>query len=188
MSTQTTSGFDLDLDAQRAASREAKQQAPSLTIGGRRYELPIELPVDVFEPLTTLDVDASLLVSMALDARKEAQQNGEAATEAVLQSVVNMIVANPNLPMDLVEAIKTGALRLLGEDCYTALVGFRPSIGELGAIAKHLSSQYGVGLGEALPSSDSSDGTGETSKPTSRRGTRATTSGRSTGRRQTRGS
>ncbi len=179
MSLSTSEDFELDLDAARTGRREGGKKVPSLRISGTRYELPVELPVDVLAPLTEVNMDVSLLIRQVLDARNEAVENGAAANEAILDAVVNMLIANPNLPTELVDAVKTMASRLLGDEGYAALVAYRPTVGDLGAIAKHLGRQYGVGLGEASPSSDSSEGTGTTSNPTSPASTPATTSGRS---------
>jgi hypothetical protein len=38
----------IDLDAVRAARREAEAQAPSVKLGGKVFELPVELPFGVF--------------------------------------------------------------------------------------------------------------------------------------------
>lgn len=179
MSAQTTTpGHELDLDAARAArKREGAGITPSLRLNGQSYELPVELPVDVFDPLVHVDVDVSLLVRMAMDAREAAEKNDENANMAVLDVLVDLMVANPQLPVDLVGAVKESSRLMLGEECYAALVAFRPTVADLGAIAKHLFRQYGVGLGEALPSSDSSGDTETTSKPTSSGTARARTSG-----------
>ena len=185
----TTGGPALDLDAAREArQREGRGIPPSLKFDGVSYELPVELPVDVFEPLADLNVDVSLLVRMALDAYNGAQDAGESANLALLDTLIDLVVANPKLPTELVDAVKTGARRLLGDDCYEALVAWRPTVGDLAAIAKHLGRQYGVGLGEASPSSDSSGDTETTSKPTSTGTARAQTSGRSGGTRKRQGS
>ena len=174
----TTSGHELDLDAAREArKREGAGVTPALKLDGHRYELPVELPVDVFDPLVHVDVDVSLLVRMAMDARDAAEANDENANMAVLDVLVDLMVANPPLPVDLVGAIKKSTQLLLGEECYAALVAFRPTVADLGAIAKHLFRQYGVGLGEASPSPDSSGDTETTSKPTSSGTARARTSG-----------
>lgn len=174
----TDDDFELDLDAARTARREGTGGVPALRISGTRYELPPELPVDVLAPLTEVDVDVSLLVRMVLDARRQAQESGEAANEAVIDTIVDLVVANPKLPVELVEAGKEVARRFLGDDGYDALVDYRPSMPDLAAIIRHVGRQYGVGLGEALPSSDSSEGTGTTSKETSK-STTGSTSGAS---------
>lgn len=45
MSNQTSTPSGVDLDALRAARREANKEAPAVTLGGQRFELPIELPL-----------------------------------------------------------------------------------------------------------------------------------------------
>lgn len=159
--------FDFDFDKNRAARREARQRVPALRIAGQRYELPLELPVDVLEPLADLNMDVSLLIRQVLDVRKQAVEDGEAQNEALLGAVIDMLVVNPSLPRELVAAVKEMAQRLLGPSGYTALAAARPTVPDLGAVMKYIAAQYGVGLGEASRSSDSSDGSGTTSSLTS---------------------
>ena len=179
--------FELDLDSARSARAEMGPP-PTVKIDGEVLELPRELPLDVLEPLTGINVDVSVLVSQVLDARKEAKDSGEAANEAMLEAVVNMLVVNPSLPAELVDAAKEMARRLFGPEGYAHLIKQRLSLKDIAALARFLLRRYGVGLGEALPSSDSSEGTGTTSKPTSRGAIRGSTSGTSGGRRRTRAS
>lgn len=167
-------GFDLNLDSLRSARREAAPRTPGLRISGERIPLPPELPLDVLEPLTRIDMDISVLIRQVLDARRA---GGEQANETMLGAIIDMIVVNPQLPQDLIEAVKEMGRRLLGPAGYELLVGFRPTIADIGVIARYVMTQYGVGLGEASPSSDSSEGTGTTSKPTSKRTTTSTSGG-----------
>lgn len=177
MSTpQHSPGSILDLDARRAAAREARE-APALTLGGQRIELPIELPIDVLEPLLEVKADVSVLIRQVLDAR----DNEDGAGMAVMGAVLDMLIVNPSLPRELIDAIKEMVRRLAGDDGYAALLAFRPTAPEIKELAGWAIRQYGVGLGEASPSSDSSEGTGTTSKPTSKPAT-AKTSARSTSR------
>jgi DNA-binding response OmpR family regulator len=174
----------LDLDARRAAAREVRE-APTLTLGGAQIELPHELPVDVLEPLLDVKADVSVLIRQVLDARdnEDSKQTGL----AVMGAVIDMLIVNPSLPRELIAAVKEMVRRLIGDEGYEALLKFRPTAPEIKELAGWAIRQYGVGLGEALQSSDSSEGTGTTSKPTSSRGT-AKTSGRSTSRQARRAS
>jgi hypothetical protein len=174
--------FGLDLDSQRSARAEVTR-VPFVVLNGERHELPVELPLDVLEPLTGVNVDISLLIRQVLDARA----TGEKANEELLGAIVDMLIVNPKLPTEVVDAVKEMARRLLGAEGYAALVAFRPTTKDVGSIAKYVLRQYGVGLGEASPSSASVEGTGTTSKPTSRGGTTGT-SATSGGRRRTRAS
>lgn len=174
--------FELDLDGQRSARAELTR-TPALKVNGERIELPAELPLDVLEPLTKVNIDVSLLIRQVLDARG----TGEAANEELLGAVVDMLIVNPSLPVEVVDAVREMSRRLLGAEGYAALVAFRPTVKDVGSIAKYVIRQYGIRLGEASPSSDSSEGTGTTSKPTSPGGTTGT-SATSGGRRRTRGS
>jgi hypothetical protein len=158
----------------RVARQETKVPEV-IVIGDTKVSLPVELPIDVFGPLKNLDVDLALLMRQAITS---ATGNGDQAKEA--QSlVIDLLVANPNLPRDLIDAIAESATRLLGQEGYDALVAFRPSREDLGVLAKTLLGHYGVSLGEALGSSDSSTNDGTTSKPTSNGGTESTPEGSS---------
>lgn len=178
--TTTADDLDLDLDALRSARAELRS-VPGITIGGKRLELPPELPLDVLEPLTSINVDIAVLIRQVLDARRE---NSDQANEAILDVVVDQLVVNPSLPAELIGAVKLMASRLFGEENYAHLVAQRLYLKDLGEIAKFVFRRYGVRLGEASPSSDSSEGTGTTSKPTSPGATKKT-SGTSGGRRRT---
>lgn len=163
--------FDLDLDAARSAASEAHQHKPAIKVGGQRIELPEELPLDVLQPLLHLDVDLSILLRQALDARR-AGSNDDA-----ISAVVDMLVMNKSLPQDIVTAATTMARRLVGDEGYERLVAARLTLPEIGRLAKYLGRRYGVGLGEASPSSGSSEGTGTTSSPTSSPGITSTSEG-----------
>lgn len=163
-------GFDLDLDSMRTARAEVTR-TPGIRLGGTRLELPPELPLDVLEPLTSINVDVAVLIRQVLDTRRE---NSDAANEAVLDVVVDQLVVNPKLPSELITAVKTMASRLLGEEGYAHLVAQRLYLKDIGEIVKFLLRTYGIRLGEASPSSGSSEGTGTTSTPISPGGTTAT--------------
>jgi len=190
VSTSTTTlqtpddDLGLDLDAARTARAEKQKIPPHIKIDGQQLDLPRELPVDVLAPLTEINVDISVFVRMAMDAYKTAQDEGEDSVDAVIDAVIDIFAANPDLPTKIISAVKLMALRLFGQEGYDLLIAARPSVPELGAIAKFAGRKYGVGLGEALPSSDSSEGTGTTSKATSKRST-TSTSGTSGSRRRT---
>lgn len=175
-------GLNLNLDSARAARAETKK-APTVTIGGRALTLPAELPLEVLDPLTTLNVDISLLIRQVMDARAA---GGDRAQEDIVSAVIDMLVVNPSLPTDVIAAVKEMTRRLFGEDGYVHLAAQRLTITDIGVLAKWIMRRYGVGLGEASRSSDSSEDSGTTSKPTSPG--EAVTSGTSGGRRQTRAS
>jgi hypothetical protein len=160
--------FDLDFDAQRSANAEANEHSPGVKIGGEKLALPVELPVDVLQPLLNLDQDVIYLAKQAIDARASND------VDAIVASVVDMLVAHPTLPRDAVETVTTMARRLFGEEGYEKLVAARLTLPEIGRLAKYLGKRYGVGLGEALRPSESSEGSGTTSRPTSSASTTST--------------
>jgi hypothetical protein len=162
--------FDLDLDAMRSARAE-KTQTPGIKLAGTRLELPPELPLDVLEPLTGINVDIAVLVRQVLDTRRE---NSDQANEAILDVIVDQLVVNPSLPAELIEAVKTMAARLFGPEGYAHLTTQRLYVKDLGEIAKFVLRHYGIRLGEASPSPDSSEAAGTTPTPTSPGGTSET--------------
>ena len=156
-------GMNLNLDAHRSARAE-KKKPPTLTIGNRELVLPIELPLDVLAPLVDLDVDVSFLIREVMNARKTGIEN---ASEDLASAVIDMLVLNPNLPKDVVRAVQAMARELLGGEQYEHLVAQKLSLPDVGLLAKWALRRYGVSLGEASRSSDSSESSGTTSKPTS---------------------
>lgn len=179
---------ELDLDAARAARSATSGRPIPLRFGGRIIcELPPELPVDVLEPLTSLKINTTMLVSRALEAFKSgsAQQTGL----ILLDTLIDLMLDNPNLPAELLDAVRAMGQRLMGEAGYQAFVAARPSIGDVVALIKGLRGRYAIRLGEETPSLKTSpDGStsstpspgdspsGETSTPTSSTTTTASTS------------
>lgn len=47
--------FTIDLDAYRAARREADQEGPVVRFGGKSYQLPAEMPLEVLGVLDTFN-------------------------------------------------------------------------------------------------------------------------------------
>jgi hypothetical protein len=160
----------IDLDRERAQRREARGKPMPVRFGGQQIaELPVELPLDVFEPLKALDVDIALLIRQALDIQ---QANGEGEQAAAATSlVIDLLVTRPSLPHDVVEAVIEMGKRLLNSEDYPdgfdKFLAQRPSREDVATFAKGVFRRYGVGLGEALPSSASSANGETTSKPTS---------------------
>ena len=48
----------IDLDAAKAARREANGEAPTVVFGGKEYELPVELPFEVATSMAGLDEES----------------------------------------------------------------------------------------------------------------------------------
>lgn len=164
----------IDLDADRAARLEALPEPPKIRLNGNLHDLPLEVPLDVFSPLKTLDFDLPLLVKTAMDA--VTGETGDTQREAT-DLVINLLVANPNLPRDLLDAIEDMGRRFLGDVAFDDLLAFRPSKEDLGVLVKGLFVNYGVSLPEASSPSESSEGDGTTSKPTSSTTTESTSGG-----------
>lgn len=157
----------IDLDAERAlraAQREGKRKPVPIRVGGETIAvLPVELPLDVIEPLRSLDSDITLVLRYAVQAYQgQGQQRMDAA-----ETVVDLLASNPNLPVNVLDAITMIARNLLGNEGFEKFKASRPSGNDIVALAKGVLRFYGVSLGESLPPSDSSTPAGEISNTTS---------------------
>lgn len=162
--------MSLDLDAarkQRAAEREGKKRDLPIRLGGQDIAtLPVELPVDVLAPLRNLDGDLTLLLREAMATTKR----GDDATARwdATELVVDILASNPRLPVTALDTFGQVAKNLLGEDGFAALMEQRPTGQDVAFLVKGVFRFYGLTLGEASPSSDSStDDSGRTSSGTS---------------------
>ncbi|TMR93291.1 hypothetical protein [Nonomuraea basaltis] len=155
----------LDLDAARASRSGTKGKPIPLRFGGEIIcYLPAELPVDVLEPLAHLNVDTALIARTVLHAMKEADLTK--AGLSIASMVVDLVIQNPKLPGELLDAVRWMGRRLMGEDGYEQFVAQRPSVADVAAFIKGLGGRYSFRLGESMPSSSDSD-SGESSTPTS---------------------
>lgn len=147
-----------DLGHARAARLEGGGRTKQLRLNGELVaELPPELPIDVFSPLQEVDTDLSMLahgIRSILTAQGDQQQQGQA-----LDLLVDLMVATPNLPQQLITAIHHMGTRLMGDDGYQRLLAQRLSGHDIGDLVKALGRWYGVTLGESERSSaPSADG------------------------------
>lgn len=188
----------LDLDAAASARREAQGGEFGVRKGGEFYPLPRELPIDVFAPFAALSQDLALLVQ---DSWTTIRGNTSAAEkERAGEMILASLIANPALPTQVIHAVKAALGRLLcteerlpGDDVHaddcgaTRFARARLTDKDLRLLLPGLLAMYGVSLGEVLPPTSGSAGSGGTSKRTSRRGT-GSTRGASGGARARRGS
>jgi len=171
----------LDLDAsrkQRAATR-AQQEGRGDTLpirwqGATIAELDAELPLDVFAPLATLNVDIGLLLRLAFDTMR-ASTNADAVKS--LDGLVDVFAANPRLIPDTIGAVEEVARRLLGDGGWAAFVAGRPTNYDIAALSRGVADWYGVSLGESSASTGPSLPTGTTPSPTSNGITASTSEG-----------
>lgn len=176
--TDDTPGFDLRARrAERAAARAAKREGKwagmtqlPLRFGDYTVMLGPEFPLDVLSPLQEMDVDMGLVLRQAIQIATAQNAREQLDDFAFL---VNIIAGNPNLPTELILAVKKIGRELLGEKGYDALLDERPSPWDIGELVKELMSWYGVGPGESRRSSTPSTG-GETSNPISNGSTTST--------------
>lgn len=159
-------GIDLDAEREtRAAAREGRNEGAPIYFGGKIITtLPVELPIDVFAPLTKIDEALMLLLREAMQAAtgSDSERKWEATS-----LVVDLLAATPRLPTTVLEVAKGIGENLLGAEGFALFMAERPSREDIGALIKAVFRFYGVSLGEALPSSDSSEIGGGTSNTTS---------------------
>ncbi|WP_433541989.1 hypothetical protein ACQP10_38200 (plasmid) [Streptosporangium sandarakinum] len=162
----------LDLDAERNERMEAARAARGeeagpepVRLGGQVIALlPAELPIDVLEPITRVKVDTALLFRSVMDAYKSRDE--AESTAALVDMLVDLVIMNPDLPAELVEAVKEMGRRILGADGYEKFVAARPSLQDGGALIKGLAKKYSMSSGKSSPSSATLSG-GTTSTPIS---------------------
>lgn len=154
-----------DLDARRlerararAARQEARGEILPIIFGGQVIaEIGAEFPMDVLEPLASINLDIALLAQQAV-AAAQGEDGG-----ASIELIVNILAANPDLPGEAIAAVKEIGKRLLGEGGYAAFVAQRPTPWDVAALVSVLFTWYGVTLGESSRSSDAASTGGPTS-------------------------
>lgn len=167
--TENLDALDLDFARQqRAAEREGKKKNLPLRVGGEEIAvLPVELPVDVLAPLRSLDGDLTLLLREAVQSAKRGGGSGTVDWD-ITELVIDLLANNPRLPVNFLDTLRDVAANLLGDEGLAKLLANRPSGQDIAFLVKGVFQFYGVTLGEASPSSDSSTGdSGGTSNGTS---------------------
>lgn len=164
----------LDLDAKRAerararAARREGSDDPNVrvTFDGNEYVLPPELPASVLDPLIDGDLDLVGLIKVAYDASRDQRRSAD-SRDRMESMIWETLAGHPDLPVSVVRAIRDSLALLFGADQWAAFQASAPSLSDIGALIVGLVSEYGVGLGEALRSANSSGTGGTTSNPTS---------------------
>lgn len=158
----------IDLDAGR---RElAHPDGIPVVLGGETFTLPAEFPVDVLDPFLDEKFDLAGLIREAV--RKSKNEDG--TTKPVSVIVVDTLFDRPSLPVELIQTIYAAFEQLFGAEDYARFKAQRPSIGDYQRLTSGLFSLYGVSLGEAFASPDSSESDGATQKETSAGSTEST--------------
>lgn len=151
----------LDLDAAR---REAEQpDGLPVVFKGHTFTLPAELPVDVFDPFLADDFD---LAGLIRDAMKFTRDD-EGKARPMYLIVTDTLFKRPTIPVDIAKAIFAAFEALFGEEQYAEFKTLRPSLPDYGRLTSGLFQMYGVSLGEAFASLDSSGTDGATPNQTS---------------------
>jgi hypothetical protein len=149
----------IDLDAARRES--AFPDGIDVPFRGETYNLPGELPADVFDPFLTPEFDLSgLLVTLFKD--DDAEKKKELGDR-----VVELLLERPMLPAENITAIYAALELLFGPDQWATFKAARPSIPDIARLVSGLFRLYGVSLGEAFASVGSVTNAGPTSKQTS---------------------
>ena len=157
--TAKTRSIDLD-----AARRERDQpEGFPVTLRGKTYTLPSELPVDVFDPFLTDDFDLAGLIRDAMVTAKD--ENGVVKPTNVI--VVEALFERPSLPVEVIKAIYASLELLFGKVPFGKFKAARPTFGDYSNLVQGLFSIYGASMGEAFGSADSSVNAGPTPNPTS---------------------
>lgn len=168
--------FVIDLDQERhsrAAAREGRNSPIPIRLGGEQVAvLPVELPLDVFAPLRDMDEDLTMLLRQIMKVYQAQVGNRQQADAAVAWEsadvIIDLLAANPSLPVNVIDTIKNMSINLLTPEGYTALMAKRPSTNDLAALARLAFRLYGVSLGESSSSTgSSSESGGATSSTTS---------------------
>jgi hypothetical protein len=160
----------LDLDAEREA-RLAKLEVtrkplPIKWRGNTICTLPPELPFDVIAPLGKIDADLSLIMRQAVSVARNNGQSVEDRLDAA-ELVIDLLAANAHLPQTILTVVKEMAAAVLTEEGLAEYLDGKPSIPDMVGLARGVVRYYGVGLGEASPSSVSSETGGAISNSTS---------------------
>lgn len=160
-------GLDLDAERQaRAAEREGSKKPWPIRIGGQVIcTLPPEVPLSVITPLRAIDDTIALVLRQAMTLASDKDAAG--AKWAFSELVVDMLATSPDLPVKVVEVIEQISRNLLTSEGVDKFMAAEPSLPDIQALAKGVFRFYGVTLGEASPSSESSTDGGGTSLTTS---------------------
>lgn len=144
---------DFDFDA---AKREEEQpDGIRLTFKGETFILPAELPLDIFDALLSEKLDLTGIFTELLNSEDDADG---------FVAVLKLLIDRPTLPKALLDAIHACFASLFGEEDYARFRKLRPSIKDVVRIGRGLLERYGMSLGEAFASRDSSEAAGATSK------------------------
>jgi len=165
--TDSPEVYDLSARREARAARSEMKRKPLVLRFSPDFPdvvLATEFPLDILAPLRRIDTDLALMVRQAVTAARGTDADARwNATELV----IDLLAANPALPVTTIEVIVEIAKNLLGEEGFKSLLAARPTGPDCADIAKRVFAHYGVGLGESSSSSDSSTNDSGTSKPTS---------------------
>jgi hypothetical protein len=157
----------IDLDAARREG-EYPEGIP-VRFGGKDYMLPSELPIDVFDPFLSEDLDLIGLLKPIFAATEN-----RADDKSIGDLVIDTLTTRPALPKEFIGAIQDSLALLFGADQFAAFSADRPGVGDYLRLIRGLVKAYGVTLGEAFASPASSENGGATQSQTSTASTEST--------------
>lgn len=152
----TTGPIGIDLDA--AIRESAYPDGIPVPYKGHTFTMPAECPIDVFDPLLSADFNLVGVLGAILD-DTDGKDMGE--------SVMSVLFERPSLPAEARDTIYECLCLLFGAEQWAEFQALRPGLTTYAALIRGLLNVYGVSLGEAFASGDSSKNSGPTPNPTS---------------------
>lgn len=131
-----------------------------LTYKQQTFLLPGELPGTTIAPLLKLGVLEQLTELLAADDTAPGE-------DGFIDAFIATLRARPQLPGELLTALKDAFADLLGDDQAEKFWALRPSVNALFVIAREVIAEYGTELADFFGSAISSSTGGSGSKPTS---------------------
>ena len=162
-----------DLDKARAERREARGAAPTITVGGTVYDLPVEFPLATLNPLLELNIDLGTIGTVLVGATN-GTYDSNAEVAGIVLGLLGADDETDGLP-EVIDAVKGVIRTITGDELYQALADAGLTVHDLGELGGYVAKVYGVNLGESSASTDSAPATGGgTSEPTSSGSTEST--------------
>lgn len=164
----------IDLNA-AAAKREAKfPEGFKVPYGSEEFILPAELPMECLDPFFNMDIDLASILAQAVQLQFSGDEDQAAKGQEAMWQV---LLASPNLPKEVWQAIRVSLVVLFGEEQWDRFIAQRPSVSTYVALIIGVVKMYGAALGEAFGSATPSETGGQTSSETSPSSTKSTRGG-----------
>lgn len=119
-----------DLDKKRAARNEQNPEPHAIVLGGEKFVLPLEMPLDIIEPLMDVQTVQGTLPEDPKDMKPEQQ-------------------------VAMIHALQATCTAILGEADYKRFRSVRPSLEDYQAFVDASLAAYGLSEGESGASAES---------------------------------